>query len=86
VALVQAKKTADGPSIAIVGVTGAVGQEFLQVWFADCCVAAAAAVAHLDVAGLAFCRWNCCVSHVICGFVTGAEGEELPLPQHQAAG
>lgn len=31
VALVQAKKTADGPSIAIVGVTGAVGQEFLTV-------------------------------------------------------
>lgn len=31
VAVVQAKKTADGPSIAIVGVTGAVGQEFLQV-------------------------------------------------------
>lgn len=31
VALVQAKKTADGPSLAIVGVTGAVGQEFLQV-------------------------------------------------------
>lgn len=30
-ALVQAKKTADGPSLAIVGVTGAVGQEFLQV-------------------------------------------------------
>jgi aspartate-semialdehyde dehydrogenase len=31
VAVVQAKKTADGPSIAIVGVTGAVGQEFLTV-------------------------------------------------------
>lgn len=31
VAVVQAKKTADGPSIAVVGVTGAVGQEFLQV-------------------------------------------------------
>eukprot|EP00878_Enallax_costatus_P001246 GHUV01001390.1.p1 GENE.GHUV01001390.1~~GHUV01001390.1.p1 ORF type:complete len:376 (+),score=125.77 GHUV01001390.1:66-1193(+) len=29
--IVQAKKTADGPSIAVVGVTGAVGQEFLQV-------------------------------------------------------
>jgi hypothetical protein len=29
--VVQAKKTADGPSIAIVGVTGAVGQEFLTV-------------------------------------------------------
>lgn len=29
--MVQAKKTADGPSIAVVGVTGAVGQEFLQV-------------------------------------------------------
>ncbi|WIA29095.1 hypothetical protein OEZ86_011606 [Tetradesmus obliquus] len=29
--VVQAKKTADGPSIAVVGVTGAVGQEFLQV-------------------------------------------------------
>jgi aspartate-semialdehyde dehydrogenase len=28
---VQAAKTADGPSIAIVGVTGAVGQEFLRV-------------------------------------------------------
>lgn len=33
--LVQAKKTADGPSIAVVGVTGAVGQEFLQVSQAD---------------------------------------------------
>jgi aspartate-semialdehyde dehydrogenase len=31
VAVVQAKKTADGPTVAIVGVTGAVGQEFLQV-------------------------------------------------------
>lgn len=29
--VVQAKKTPDGPSLAIVGVTGAVGQEFLQV-------------------------------------------------------
>lgn len=29
--VVQAKKTSDGPSIAIVGITGAVGQEFLQV-------------------------------------------------------
>jgi hypothetical protein len=29
--VVQAKKTADGPTVAIVGVTGAVGQEFLQV-------------------------------------------------------
>ena len=28
---VQAAKTADGPSVAIVGVTGAVGQEFLRV-------------------------------------------------------
>ncbi len=28
---VQAAKTADGPSLAIVGVTGAVGQEFLRV-------------------------------------------------------
>ncbi|KAF8072900.1 asd [Scenedesmus sp. PABB004] len=28
---VAAKQTADGPSIAVVGVTGAVGQEFLQV-------------------------------------------------------
>lgn len=27
----QAAKTADGPSVAIVGVTGAVGQEFLRV-------------------------------------------------------
>jgi len=31
VAVVRAAKTADGPSLAIVGVTGAVGQEFLQV-------------------------------------------------------
>lgn len=29
--LVQAAKTAGGPSVAIVGVTGAVGQEFLRV-------------------------------------------------------
>ena len=29
--LVQAAKTADGPSVAIVGVTGAVGKEFLRV-------------------------------------------------------
>lgn len=29
--IVEAAKTADGPSIAIVGVTGAVGQEFLRV-------------------------------------------------------
>ena len=29
--LVQAAKTAAGPSVAIVGVTGAVGQEFLRV-------------------------------------------------------
>lgn len=29
--LVQAAKQADGPSVAIVGVTGAVGQEFLRV-------------------------------------------------------
>ena len=28
--LVQAAKTADGPAVAIVGVTGAVGQEFLK--------------------------------------------------------
>ena len=28
---VQAMKTADGPSLAIVGVSGAVGQEFLRV-------------------------------------------------------
>lgn len=28
---VSAKKTADGPRIAIVGITGAVGQEFLTV-------------------------------------------------------
>ena len=27
----SARKTSDGPSVAIVGVTGAVGQEFLQV-------------------------------------------------------
>lgn len=33
--VVQAKKSADGPSIAVVGVTGAVGQEFLQVSRAD---------------------------------------------------
>ena len=31
---VQAARTADGPSVAIVGVTGAVGQEFLRVSFA----------------------------------------------------
>ena len=35
--LVRAAKTADGPSVAIVGVTGAVGQEFLRVRF---CLAA----------------------------------------------
>jgi aspartate-semialdehyde dehydrogenase len=29
--VVRAAKTADGPKIAIVGVTGAVGQEFLRV-------------------------------------------------------
>lgn len=29
--VVKAAKKADGPSIAIVGITGAVGQEFLQV-------------------------------------------------------
>lgn len=29
--VVKAAKTADGPKIAIVGVTGAVGQEFLKV-------------------------------------------------------
>jgi aspartate-semialdehyde dehydrogenase len=29
--VVKASKTADGPKIAIVGVTGAVGQEFLKV-------------------------------------------------------
>lgn len=29
--VVRAAKTADGPRVAIVGVTGAVGQEFLQV-------------------------------------------------------
>lgn len=29
--VVRAAKTANGPSIAIVGVTGAVGQEFLTV-------------------------------------------------------
>lgn len=27
----RAAKTADGPSVAIVGITGAVGQEFLRV-------------------------------------------------------
>jgi aspartate-semialdehyde dehydrogenase len=43
VAVVQAKKTADGPSIAIVGVTGAVGQEFLQVSSPLSSVAAVAA-------------------------------------------
>lgn len=32
---VQARKTANGPSIAVVGVTGAVGQEFLQVGQVD---------------------------------------------------
>lgn len=42
VALVQAKKTADGPSIAVVGVTGAVGQEFLQVSSATAATVAAA--------------------------------------------
>jgi hypothetical protein len=31
VPVIQAKKTADGPTIAIVGITGAVGQEFLTV-------------------------------------------------------
>lgn len=29
--VVRAAKTADGPKVAIVGVTGAVGQEFLRV-------------------------------------------------------
>ena len=29
--VVKAAKTADGPVVAIVGVTGAVGQEFLRV-------------------------------------------------------
>ncbi len=29
--VVRAAKTADGPAVAIVGVTGAVGQEFLRV-------------------------------------------------------
>lgn len=32
--VVQAAKVADGPRVAIVGVTGAVGQEFLRV---RCC-------------------------------------------------
>eukprot|EP00959_Pyramimonas_sp_CCMP1952_P328647 6880576-Pyramimonas_sp.AAC.1 len=35
---VTAKKTADGPVVAIAGVTGAVGQEFLQVGLCDCWV------------------------------------------------
>ena len=31
--VVRAAKTADGPKVAIVGVTGAVGQEFLRVGY-----------------------------------------------------
>lgn len=64
VALVQAKKTADGPSIAIVGVTGAVGQEFLQVCSpttATACTTPAAAAATLPAAAaqVLLCNWQC---------------------------
>jgi hypothetical protein len=39
---VSAAKTPGGPRLAIVGVTGAVGQEFLQASFCARCIAAAA--------------------------------------------
>lgn len=35
VLVAKAAKTANGPRVAIVGITGAVGQEFLTVRFAD---------------------------------------------------
>lgn len=35
--VVRAAKVSDGPKIAIVGVTGAVGQEFLRVRRSPCC-------------------------------------------------
>lgn len=38
--VVRAAKSANGPRLAIVGVTGAVGQEFLQVRRAACAAAA----------------------------------------------
>jgi hypothetical protein len=78
----QAKKTADGPSIAVVGVTGAVGQEFLQVSISSsssspCTLAAGFATVPRSSAGGLMCT---SIDPI------GVEGEELPLPQHQAAG
>eukprot|EP00878_Enallax_costatus_P044570 GHUV01053240.1.p1 GENE.GHUV01053240.1~~GHUV01053240.1.p1 ORF type:complete len:116 (-),score=15.17 GHUV01053240.1:32-379(-) len=69
--IVQAKKTADGPSIAVVGVTGAVGQEFLQVGRVD--VAARNNVEQTSILKQSL-------------RMTGAQGEGFSVQEHQAAG
>lgn len=53
---VQAAKTADGPSVAIVGVTGAVGQEFLR---------ASCPVSKVEVADEKPCLL-CCAPDLLC--------------------
>lgn len=69
--IVQAKKTADGPSIAVVGVTGAVGQEFLQV-------------SQADVAALITDEQRNALMQLL--YSIGAQGKGFPLQEHQAAG
>jgi hypothetical protein len=58
-------KTADGPSVAIVGVTGAVGQEFLRVRIRElrCKLDASTLSVHLPVTALPLV---CCVPCVGC--------------------
>lgn len=71
--VVQAKKTADGPRVAIVGITGAVGQEFLTVRF--CSLARANCRAQPS---------HC--AKLIVNIVAGYQGAQLPLQRHQDAG
>ena len=71
---VQAAKTANGPRIAIVGVTGAVGQEFLTVRGAPRAAALDAHVRRPCLVGLLIHPARC----------AGAARAQLPLQQHQA--
>ena len=85
VVVVKGAKTANGPTIAIVGITGAVGQEFLTVgggcFFGFFFASLPVTVTRVPSRVTPWHNYNCCCLHH-----TGAEGAELPLQQHQDAG
>eukprot|EP00983_Pelagomonas_calceolata_P089220 1157292-Pelagomonas_calceolata.AAC.6 len=79
---VQAAKTASGPKVAIVGITGAVGQEFLTgSWM------------HIGQPGIYYGLHGLMMWHIIsdnmppCARLpAGAEGAQLPVQRHEDVG